>query len=127
MKKLFIASTDDTPSITLDKDANLFEIDGRSFPENADKFFEPVISWLSEYAAQPNASTTFNLKINYFNTATSKHLYNLVFQLDKINTAGNPVEILWFYDDDDEYMLDVGEELADMVSVPFKFIPIEDS
>ncbi len=55
MEIIKIKGTEDTPSVLLDKAQNLFEISGRSLPEDVSMFYEPILSWIDEYAAAPNA------------------------------------------------------------------------
>ena len=61
MKPLHQEKTKSTPEINFDKSQEIFEIKGWSKPENTLEFYEPVISWLTEYSAQPNPNTVFKL------------------------------------------------------------------
>ena len=74
METIKIQGTEDTPKVTLDKDHDIMEISGRSLPEDVASFYDPVLSWLEEYAQDPNPKTIFNFKLVYFNTASSKLL-----------------------------------------------------
>ena len=47
---------------------------GVSRPEYVNKNYIPVIEWFKEYAEEPNESTTFDFRFDYFNTATAKLL-----------------------------------------------------
>ena len=49
MEVIKLKGTDDTPAIILDKENGIFEISGRSLPEDVTTFFEPVLNWLDEY------------------------------------------------------------------------------
>ena len=46
---LHIEGTEDTPEVLLDSGNNTFSISGRSFPENAIEFYEPIFAWLQKY------------------------------------------------------------------------------
>ncbi len=121
MKALLIHETEDTPKVHLDKNSNIFEISGLSLPEDAIEFYRPVIRWLEEYANAPNATTHFNLKLEYFNTASSKQIIQLLLFLEKLNTK-SPVKIFWHYKDIDEDMHDLGEEYSDIIKVDFELV-----
>lgn len=110
------------PKIVLDKDKGEFEISGQSLPENVHEFYAPVIAWLGEYAKNPNPKTEVTFKMEYYNTASSKMLFSVLEKFDQIFQAGNDVKIFWHYDQDDEDMLESGEDYADLVKVPFEFI-----
>ncbi|MDD4747551.1 MAG: DUF1987 domain-containing protein [Salinivirgaceae bacterium] len=120
MEVIKIIGTDDTPSVTLDANNDLFEISGRSLPEDVAAFYEPILDWLDRYAEGPNDKTVFNFKLVYFNTASSKLLLDILLKLEEIFEAGNDVLIRWHFPDDDEDMEEAGEEYADIVEVPFE-------
>ena len=48
MKNLVIKEGKNTPEIEFNVESMEFSIKGRSFPENAKKFYQPVIDWLNE-------------------------------------------------------------------------------
>ncbi|MCG8698762.1 MAG: DUF1987 domain-containing protein [Bacteroidales bacterium] len=121
METIKIQGTEDTPKVILDKDSELYEISGRSLPEDVASFYEPVINWLNEYAETPNAKTVFNFKLVYFNTASSKMLLDILMKLEEIHEEGkSDVMVRWHYPEDDEDMEEAGEEYADIVDVPFE-------
>ena len=49
MEILDIRGTTDTPKVLFDPDNNIFEISGRSLPEDVITFYQPVIEWLDDY------------------------------------------------------------------------------
>jgi hypothetical protein len=117
MNTLSLESTPDTPSITLNKSDGIFEISGRSLPEDVIEFYGPAIEWIKGYAKAPNASTVFRFKLDYFNTASSKIILELLNTLKEING----IQIEWHYRDDDEDILEAGKEFAEQVAVSFVF------
>ncbi len=120
METIKILGTDDTPHIILDPDNDFFEISGRSLPEDVTSFYEPVLTWLDEYAQNPNKKTVFTFKLVYFNTASSKLLLDILMKLEHMHEDGKSVLIKWYYPEDDEDMQEAGEEYADIVDVPFE-------
>lgn len=117
MENLHIVGTDDTPVVTLDKGKEVFEISGRSLPEDVLQFYEPVFEWIKAYSKEPNSVTTFAFKLDYFNTASSKVLLDLLNRLKDIKGA----KIVWHYYEDDEEILDAGKEFAEQVDISFEF------
>jgi len=120
MEIMKIKGTDDTPSVVLDKDSEIFEISGRSLPEDVTTFYEPILNWLDEYAESPNSKTVFTFKLVYFNTASSKLLLDILMKLEEMYENGNDILIKWYYPEDDEDMEEAGEEYADIVDIPFE-------
>lgn len=117
MNKFSIEGTEDTPKIILDKASGVFEISGRSLPEDSAEFYEPVLNWLDSYRTQPNPKTVFNFKLEYFNTASSKLILDILSKLEEIEG----VSIAWYYHEDDEDMQEAGEEFSELVELPFEF------
>lgn len=122
MEVLDIRATNDTPKVLLDPENNIFEISGRSLPEDVVSFYKPVIDWLDEYKESPNKETEFVFKYIYFNTATSKLIQDILVKLEEVKDQGSDVRILWFYEEEDEDMLDLGEEFSENVDIPFEII-----
>jgi hypothetical protein len=126
MEVINIKGTEDTPSVILDKDNGIFEISGRSLPEDVNMFFEPIMDWIDEYAEEPLPVTVFDFKLEYFNTASSKVILDILLKFEEIIESGKEVLVKWHYHEDEEDMLEAGEEYADIVEIPFEYIVLED-
>jgi len=124
MDVIKIMGTDDTPTVTLDASKNIFEISGRSLPEDVAAFYNPIIEWMEKYNQSPLPKTVFNFKLVYFNTASSKMLLDILMKLEELHNAGKEVVVKWHFTEDDEDMKEAGEEYADIVDVPFEQISI---
>jgi len=122
MNSLKIHATDDSPEILFDLENKVFEISGKSLPEDVNEFYGPVMDWLTEYSKNPLPETTFNFKFNYFNTASSKIILDILLILEDIHKNGNDVKVKWFYPGYDEDMQEAGEEYSEMAEVPFEHI-----
>ncbi len=120
MRVFKLQGSDDTPTVILDADNNTFQISGRSLPEDVAAFYEPILEWIDEYAENPLDKTIFDFKLEYFNTASSKLLLDVLLKLEDLYNAGHDVLVKWHYPDDDEDMEEAGEEYADIVEVPFE-------
>ena len=120
MEVIKIIGTDDTPSVTLDAQNEIFEISGRSLPEDVAAFYEPILDWLDRYAEEPNNKTVFNFKLVYFNTASSKLILDILLKLEEMHENEKEILIRWHFPEDDEDMEEAGEEYADIVEVPFE-------
>ena len=122
MEALDIRATNDTPKVLLDPENDIFEISGRSLPEDVVSFYQPVLDWLDDYRDEPMEYTEFVFKYIYFNTATSKLIQDILIKLEEIQEAGGKVQVLWFFEEDDEDMYDLGEEFSENVDIPFEII-----
>ncbi len=43
-----------------------------------------------------------------------------------MNSNGNEIVINWYYEEDDEDMLEAGEDYQSIINVPFKMIEMQD-
>ena len=121
-----IQGTDDTPAVILDAEKEVFQLSGRSLPEDVASFYDPIIDWLDDFAESDKQRMTFGFKLEYFNTASSKLLLDILLKLEEMFEGGKEIMVKWYYPDDDEDMEEAGEEYADIVDVPFEQIPYED-
>ncbi len=117
-----LAGTDDSPEVILDKDANEFKFLGKSLPEDVKEFYNPIHQWIEEYVADPNDETVVEFNMEYFNSASSKQILDILEKFAGIAESGKKVSIKWHFMSDDEDMEDAGESYADIVDVPFEMI-----
>lgn len=117
MEILNIEGTDDTPQILLDKKNGIFEISGRSLPEDSATFYEPILEWIANYGMEANPVTDFVFKLEYANTASSKFMQEILLALSEIKGT----KITWYFLDDDEDMEEAGHEFSQQVKIPFEF------
>jgi hypothetical protein len=126
MEPIIIEGTPKTPSIRFDSAKGIFEIKGRSIPENSVEFYKPLIDWLEAYKATPLAKTVVSIRLEYFNTSSSKCILDVFKKLEAIHKTRNEVEVDWYYEEDDEDMLEAGEDYESIIRVPFKMVEIKD-
>jgi len=117
VENLEITGSETTPSLSFSQQKNQFSIDGRSLMEDANTFYKPVQAWLAEYSKSPNPKTELNIRLDYLNTATSRQFLDLFKILEGVPGS----KIVWQFSDEDEDMEEMGQELAELVTVPFEF------
>ena len=124
MEKLFIDGTEDTPEVLLDPDKSRFIFSGKSIPEDVSAFYGPVLKWIDLYKQKPNNETVVDFKMEYFNTASSKIILDILMKFEEIQSTVNKLKVNWHFSARDLDMKDAGEEYADIVEVPFDFVTI---
>ncbi|MFH2143673.1 MAG: DUF1987 domain-containing protein [Bacteroidota bacterium] len=123
MEKIIIDNQrEDLPKITLDKEASVFEICGKSFPENAVEFYSPIIKWIKEYAQSPNPQTIFTISLDYFNSSSSKKIFEILMELEHITTIGGNIIVRWYYDENDDVMFTRSKDIQAVLNIPMEFI-----
>ncbi len=128
MESLAIKGTPKTPTIGLNLDEGIVEIQGRSIPENAVDFYRPVVDWLDKYSQSPLDETVVNIQLEYFNTSSSKCILDVFKKLENIykKNGYKGVIIKWYYEEDDEDMLEAGEDYQSILKIPFEMIEMEE-
>lgn len=124
MKPIEIEGTSKTPTVSLNPEKGFVEIKGRSIPENSVEFYKPLVDWLEDYKKSPAPKTTVNIQLEYFNTSSSKCILDVFKKLEDINKGDAEVLINWYYEEDDEDMLEAGEDYESIIRVPFKMIEV---
>ncbi len=124
LEPINIEGTPKTPSVKFDAEKGVIEIKGRSIPENSIEFYKPLVDWLEKYANEPMDSTKVIVQLEYFNTSSSKCILDVFKKLETIHKSNKEVLINWYYEEDDEDMLEAGEDYESIIRVPFKMIEI---
>ncbi len=122
LKKLYKKAGLDTPKIDFDPETGILIIEGKSFPPDVKEFYADVLEWLDEYMQKPAPQTELTLKLDYFNTASSKIILDILYKMEDLYKSGQPVIVKWYYPEDDEDMKETGLEYAEIIKVPFKQI-----
>ncbi len=86
-------------------------LEGESFLEETSNFYSPLLDWLNEYI-ETKKPITFNIKLTYFNTSTSKWILNILHTLKYYIDQGGDVTVNWYYYEDD---IDMSEEIDDYI------------
>jgi hypothetical protein len=120
MELLKINATEDTPQVILDSENRIFEISGRSLPEDVVVFYQPVMQWLKEFEKSPIENFELSIKLEYFNTASSKLILDILLKLEDMFFNGTKLKVKWFYLSTDSDMKEAGEEYSEIVGLPFE-------
>lgn len=127
MEKLELQATAKTPYILLNNESGKMLIQGRSIPDNAEDFWQPILQWFYAYASDPLSSTVFIFDMEYFNISSSKPVLFLLHKMNDLMEAGKDVKIEWRYPKGDDEMLEMGNDYSCMVKIPFEFKESENS
>ncbi len=121
MERLLVGATQKSPLIHMDADKGLIEIMGRSTPEDTDRVFRPIISWVDKYVKEPQKKTIVNFHFEYFNSSTTKALMRFVNKLVILDKdEAYELEINWLHFDED--MLEYGQDFEELSGLSFNFI-----
>ena len=111
MENLIIEATKYTPVINMNAKKGIVSLVGKSYPENTFEFYKPMMTWFEEYfSGNEKEKTIINLEIIYFNSSSSKLLFDLFDLLEEEHKSGKTIEINWIYDEENVSALEEGED-----------------
>jgi hypothetical protein len=129
MKSLYIEAIQDSPyypEVNFDAATGVCEIKGESYMEEAYKFYTPLLNWLREYSLSEGNSISFNIKLTYFNTNSSRLLLDLFDILKKSVDAGHKIQINWYFETDDPDIKDEVEDFEIETGLSINLIPFSE-
>lgn len=110
-----IHPTNKTPGIKFLE--NRIEIFGKSIPEDSLTLYAKIKSDIF-YFIKDKDNVEIDFKLIYFNTSSYKSILETIREIKKQNIN---FVINWFYDVDDEDMLDAGKDIMELLDVKMNF------
>lgn len=109
----------DTPYVKLQD--GLIKMVGRLMPENIKLFIKPVEEWVDKYLEKPADFTKIELEFSYLNSCSTKRISDFLKQFNKKYKEGHNMKILWAYEEGDDTVKEIGDDLKSIVDIPFEF------
>ncbi len=122
MENLVLERTSNTPAVFFDPHKGMLRIEGRSIPENPGEFYDSLLTWIQEYFKAPAESTEVNLNLEYVNSGSSKFLLSIFKFIREQYKKGHKVVFNWYYEEDDEAILGLGEHYQTSLKMPFNLV-----
>ena len=122
MEAIKLTGTDESPEIILDKAANEFKFSGKSLPEDVREFYAPIHKWIDDYTLDPNEETIVEFDMEYFNSASSKQILDVLERFATLTEKEKKIRVIWRFLEDDEDMEDAGDSYSEITNIPFELI-----
>ena len=119
MKDILLEGTAKTPEVKFSIDPISMSLSGRSIPENSIEFYKPLLDWVDQNIRSHDQPICISVKLEYFNTSSSKCLMDLFKRIEK---AAPSASVDWYYEEEDEDMLEAGEDYDAIIDIPFRLI-----
>jgi len=124
MESIYEKKTKKTPLISLDLNENIFQIKGPSFSEDILSIYNPVIKWMEENLPNLEKELICELYFTVLNSASHKKIFQILILLNGYMDRGKKIKVRWYYDEDDEDIMEMGEDLTELINLPFELVPI---
>lgn len=106
----------------LDPQQGLIEFRGVSCTDRSYEFYHEIWALLDQYLAVNDRAITANLSFEYFNTSSSKCIFDFLKRLKRFGASGKTLTVNWYFNSEDNDMKQVGEDYASVFDVEFNFI-----
>ncbi len=126
MEKIDIKETSKTPSVSFDPERGMFEMRGKSIPENSNSFYGPLLQYVEKYGSKPAERTVLNVRFEFFNTSSSNRIHALFKRFERIYLADSDVLIRWYCENGDDNMRDAGRDFKAILQVPFEIVEVDE-
>lgn len=126
LQPLKLEATVKSPYVWFDAEQGSLEIAGKSIPENSYKLYEPLLTWLTQYARHVAPRTELIFRLTYFNSSSAEYILELMRKLEALHDQGHPVEVRWFYEEEDEDMEQIGADFQAMLRLPIHMVVAEE-
>lgn len=117
---LVVEKSVDTPYIKLEE--GLIRMEGKLMPENIILFFKPVEEWIDNYLKKPANYTKIDLNLSYLNSCSTKRLCDMLRLFNKQYLKGYDMKVVWNYEEGDDTVQEIGDDLKSMIDIPFEYI-----
>ena len=120
-----ISASKSTPEVILDPEGTI-KFSGRLIPENAEDFFHPIVEWINEYFVNPAEVTCIEICLEYINSAGTRYLLDIIRNITHVHLGKNTRKFIikWYYNDEDEDILEKGKIFSSDLDIPVDFITI---
>jgi len=117
-----IEKTNNTPSIFIDEANMLCRIQGASFPEDAYEVYQHVLDWLDKIKDRLDTKLIVEFDYDFLNSISHKKVWQILHELKTMQSNRKDVAVTWYYEENDEDIMEAGEDLAELMNIPFELI-----
>ncbi|MCL2016915.1 MAG: DUF1987 domain-containing protein [Defluviitaleaceae bacterium] len=111
--KIELPKTESTPYVLLDAEKSYMTFKGECYSENTIDFFRNITVWLTDFLASGFTELDFDCELEYFNSSSSKLLYNVLLAMDESAAKGKKININWYVDKGNDVIIEHGEDFKD--------------
>lgn len=125
MNNYYVTGNKQVPTIDFNATTGIFLIKGACIPSDVVNFFQPIFKWVKKYAESPAPKTIINIQLEFFYTSVEKFLYQLLKKIDEIYLNKHDITINWYYESEDENIIEYGQNYKELLKLPFNLIEMD--
>lgn len=124
-EEIHILPTRASPEVILSP-TGFIKIKGRALSVNSNEFPEQILNAVDDYISDPPDTTEVIIGFEYLNSFSAKLLVSILRKLSQGIPHPKKLNIRWYYEEDDEDMLDTGKYISELYKIPVEFIMTND-
>jgi hypothetical protein len=118
-----IRETLHTPRVRVFGEERRISISGQSRLEDPSVFYQEFINLLETCMDDFKTHVILDFKFNYLNSSSSKWLFHILKNLQNKYHGKKIITINWYFETDDDVIIEAGEVFQSLLSLPFNMIP----
>ena len=118
--KLHILPTGNTPEFLFNSDG-IIKIKGRGLTGNNSEVVQSIMNWIDEYLKNPAEITYIIIALEYLNSLSTSILVSILRKLSQVTLQSGKLDIQWYYEEDDEDIIERGEFISSTFNLPVRF------
>jgi len=122
---LHILPTHNTPEFIISPDG-IIKIKGRALFVDNTEIPKQIMNGFEAYFSNPAETTYVIIAIEYINSYSTTILVSILSKLSQVILQLKKLVIQWYYEEDDEDMLELGKYISQICNIPIEFVMIND-
>jgi hypothetical protein len=119
--EIHILRTNQTPEYIFNHKGDI-RIQGRGLYCDKPELSDQILSWIDDYLNNPAKVTNVTIAFEYLNSLSTFVLILIIRKLSRIMLQSKKLVIRWYYEGDDENILDRGRYISSCCHIPIEFI-----
>ncbi|MDR1527066.1 MAG: DUF1987 domain-containing protein [Dysgonamonadaceae bacterium] len=121
MENIRIEKTAKSPLIVMK--TGYIGMKGRSIPQNSKQLYKPCFEWVAAYIQHPAPLTIVEIFFEYVDTSSIRCVVDLLSLLES-NLKKEKIEVVWYYEQYDDDLHELGTYIQTFIKVPFKYVMV---
>jgi SiaC family regulatory phosphoprotein len=118
---LHILPSGNSPEFFLNSEG-IIKIKGRGLFGHNPEVYDSIMKWIDEYLKKPAETTYLFIALEYLNSFSTTILVSILRKLSGGIIQPFRLVIQWYYEEDDEDILERGEFISSTLNIPVKFM-----
>jgi hypothetical protein len=122
--EIHVLPTNQTPEFIFNYEG-IIKIRGRGLYCDKPELSDQINNWIEGYLNNPAKITYVTIAFEYLNSSSTSVLVSILRKLSHSISQSKNLVVQWYYEVDDENILDRGKYISSYCKIPIEFIPTD--